>query len=105
MRIGHFILRDPGLDVRVADALEAALVELVQRIEHGAAVAAVHAGRIFADKAPDRPPPRSDHAGMPAGQKAAAPHPAEKRLAIAASGKRGIRATKAGRSLVSLPRP
>jgi hypothetical protein len=77
---------------------------LIQRIEHGAAVVAVHAGGILDVEHGIARAAQRDAVEI-RGQKAAAPHAGEKRLAISEEGKVGVSTTKAGRSLLSLPRP
>lgn len=79
---GHLVVGDAGLDVGVADAGVVDVVEAVQRVEHGAAVPLLHAGRVF-DKEHGISLPAQGHAGVLRGQEAAAPHAGEERLRLA----------------------
>ena len=78
----HFVLRNAGLGLGIGESLEMPLIEAPEGIEHGAAVVAVHAGRIL-HKEDGIPRPAQGDTIVFRREKAAAPHPREERLSLA----------------------
>ena len=75
----HFVLRDPCLRFRVTKSLVCLLVQLVQRIEHRAAIGCVDTRRVL-DVQHRIATAAKRHAVVAGRQKSAAPHPREQRL-------------------------
>ena len=102
----HLVLGDAGLGFGIAEALEVALVELAERVEHRCGGRRGVDAVGFWSRAPDRRRPRSATPVYLPGRKPAAPHAREERLARWPwTSRAGVSTTKAGRSLLSLPRP
>lgn len=102
--VGHFVLRDARVDLRVAVVREVRGVHRLEVVEQGAALLAAHAGRVV-EVGHERAGVAEAHALVAARQKAAAPVVVEESWPQVLPLSDEVMATNAGRSVASQPSP